>query len=220
MQADADFCGAWGVIDLVQALTAALDAKSSYTRGHSDRVAELSWTLAREYGLNDRDAESARLAGHLHDIGKIGIPDWIIGKPGSLDPAELETMRRHTTIGASIVEQVAHLRGFASSVRAHHERWDGHGYPDGLAGEAIPLEARIICIADSYDAMTSARSYRGQVSAGAAFEEIRRCAGSQFDPKLVDAFSRLFDAGELPLILRIEELVNNDPVLLYRPEDD
>jgi putative nucleotidyltransferase with HDIG domain len=218
MQSDNGLSGAWGVIDLVQALTAALDAKSSYTRGHSDRVAELSWALARELGLGDREAESARVAGHLHDIGKIGVPDSIISKPGVLTPEELDMMRRHTRIGASVVEQVAHLRGFASAVRGHHERWDGSGYPDGLAGDSIPLEARIICIADSYDAMTSARSYRELISPTAAVEEIRRCAGAQFDPRLVEAFCRLFSAGELPLLLRLEELVNADPVMLFRPE--
>ena len=217
MQADNGLCGAWGVIDLVQALTAALDAKSSYTRGHSDRVAELSWALARELGLGERESESARLAGHLHDIGKIGIPDSIIAKPGKLDPAELETMRRHTRIGASLVEQVAHLQDFAPSIRGHHERWDGSGYPEGLAREAIPLEARILCVADSYDAMTSARSYRSQLSAAEAIEEIRRCSGSQFDPRVVESFSRLFSAGELPFLLRIEELVSADPVMLFRP---
>jgi putative nucleotidyltransferase with HDIG domain len=216
MQSDNGLSDAWGVIDLVQALTAALDAKSSYTRGHSDRVAELSWALARELGQGDREAESARIAGHLHDIGKIGISDSLISKAGALTPEELETMRRHTRIGASLVEQVAHLRGYAPAVRGHHERWDGRGYPDGLSGDSIPIEARIICIADSYDAMTSVRSYRAQLSATAAVEEIRRCSGTQFDPELVEAFARLFAAGELPLLLRIEELVNADPVIHFR----
>jgi HD-GYP domain-containing protein (c-di-GMP phosphodiesterase class II) len=168
--------------------------------------------------MDAAEAESARMAGHLHDIGKIGIADSIISKPGPLEPSELETMRRHTVIGASLVEQVTHLREFAPSVRGHHERWDGRGYPDGLSGEAIPLVARIICIADSYDAMTSARSYRDQVDAGAAVAEIRRCAGRQFDPRLVEAFERLFDAGKLPLLFRIDEFVNADPVSHLRPE--
>jgi putative nucleotidyltransferase with HDIG domain len=220
MQRDQDPGGVWAVIDIVQALTAALDAKSSYTRGHSDRVAELSWAIARESGMADQEAESARLAGHLHDIGKIGIPDTIIGKPGALEAEERATMKRHTVIGSSLVEQVAQLRSFAPSVRGHHERWDGSGYPDGLAGEAIPVESRIICIADSFDAMTSARSYRDRIEADAAVEEIRRCAGAHYDPKYVAAFERLFFAGELPLLLRIEELVNADPVLVYRAESD
>jgi HD-GYP domain len=218
MRREEDLSGAWGVIDLVQALTAALDAKSSYTRGHSDRVAELSWSIAHELGMSDREAESARLAGHLHDIGKIGIPDSIICKPGPLSSDEFATMRRHTLIGSSLVEQVLQLKGFAPSVRSHHERWDGSGYPEGLAGESIPLEARIICIADSFDAMTSARSYREQLRPKAAVEEIRRCAGAQFDPRLVDAFVRLFSAGDLPLMLRLEELVSADPVTLFRAE--
>jgi putative nucleotidyltransferase with HDIG domain len=220
MQRGQDLTGAWEVIDIVQALTAALDAKSSYTRGHSDRVAELSWAIARESGMADLEADSARLAGHLHDIGKIGIPDSIIGKPGALEPDERETMKRHTIIGSSLVEQVAQLRSFASTVRSHHERWDGLGYPDGLAGEAIPLEARIICIADSFDAMTSARSYREQIGVAIAAREIHSCAGKQFDPELVAAFERLFSAGELPLLLRIEELVNADPVMLVHAESN
>jgi HD-GYP domain-containing protein (c-di-GMP phosphodiesterase class II) len=117
-----------------------------------------------------------------------------------------------------LVEQVSLLRDFAPAVRSHHERWDGCGYPDGLAGENIPVEARIICIADSYDAMTSARSYRNQVSSVAAVEEINRCAGAQFDPKYVAAFVRLFSADELPLLLRIEELVSADPVMRFHVE--
>jgi len=213
MRREEGLSGAWGVIDLVQALTAALDAKSSYTRGHSDRVAELSWSIARKLGLGDQEAESARIAGHLHDIGKIGIPDSIISKPGSLLPEEFAAMKRHPVIGASLVKQVAHLSGFAPSVRSHHERWDGSGYPDGLAGEAIPLEARIICIADSFDAMTSARSYREQIDAQSAVDEMRRCSGTQFDPRLVDAFAQLFSTGKLPLMLRIEEQVNAEDVL-------
>jgi HD-GYP domain-containing protein (c-di-GMP phosphodiesterase class II) len=218
MQRGQSICGAWEVIDLVQALTAALDAKSSYTRGHSDRVAELSWSIAREAGLAEREAEAVRIAGHLHDIGKIGIPDSIICKPGCLAADEFATMKRHTVIGSSLVEQVVHLQVFAPAVRGHHERWDGSGYPDGLAGEAIPVDARIICIADSYDAMTSARSYRARLEAADAIGEIRRCAGTQFDPTYVAAFERLFSAGELPLLLRIEELVGDDPVMLSRTE--
>ena len=218
MQSDNGLCGAWGVIDLVQALTAALDAKSSYTRGHSDRVAELSWILARRLGMGDREVESARIAGHLHDIGKIGIPDSIISKPGPLDPSEFETMKSHPAIGASLVEQVVHLRAFAPSVRSHHERWDGGGYPDGFVGECIPLEARIICIADCYDAMTSARSYRLRVNASEAVAEIRRCSGTQFDPRLVDVFVRCFAAGELPLPVRSEERARMDTGSPLRPE--
>jgi putative nucleotidyltransferase with HDIG domain len=218
MQGGSDLRDAWEIIDLVQALTAALDAKSSYTRGHSDRVAELSWALAHELGMSENEAESARIAGHLHDIGKIGIADSIIGKPGTLEASELEVMKRHTSIGSALVEQVGRLREFAPSVRSHHERWDGCGYPDGLSGESIPLEARIICIADSYDAMTSARSYRRQVGRSEAVAEIRRCAGRQFDPGLVDAFGRLFETSETPLILRLDELVGADPASRFSSE--
>jgi HD-GYP domain-containing protein (c-di-GMP phosphodiesterase class II) len=218
MQGAQDLGQAWEVVDIVQALTAALDAKSSYTRGHSDRVAELTWAIAREAGMGGDEAESARLAGHLHDIGKIGILDSIIGKPGPLDDSERDAMRRHTVIGSSLVDSVARLRFFAPSVRGHHEKWDGSGYPDGLAGEAIPAVARIICIADSYDAMTSARAYRDGISPSAALGEIRRCSGSQFDPGFIEAFERLFFAGEEPLVLRIQELVSADPAALTRAE--
>ncbi len=207
MRCDEGLCRALGVQDLVIALTAALDAKSPHTRGHCDRVAALSWALALELGMGETEADSVRIAGHLHDIGKIGVADSIIDKPRTLDPAEFESMKVHCVIGAALVEQVEPLRVFSSWVRGHHERWDGEGYPDRLAAESIPLEARIICVVDSWDAMTSSRAYGGLVDPGSAIEELKARSGRQFDPRLVEAFARLFKAGRLPLLIGREELI-------------
>jgi putative nucleotidyltransferase with HDIG domain len=204
-----------GLRDLVQALTLALEAKSGYTRSHCDRVAELSRALALELGLDADRAESAGVAGQLHDIGKLGISDAIIGKPGELDEAEFETMKGHSAIGSSLVLQLGSLQVFSSSIRAHHERWDGEGYPDSLSQDSIPLEARIICVADAWDAMTSARSYSGQVEPPAAFEELRARSGRQFDPSLVEALGRLYRSGRLPLAAGMRSALRPTPPAGY-----
>ncbi len=188
-----------GILDLVEALTAALDAKSSYTRGHSDRVADLSSALALELGLGEETAAAIHIAGHLHDIGKIGVSDAILNKEGKLTDEEFAELRRHPAIGDELLTKVPVLRRFRPAVRHHHERWDGRGYPDGLAGEAIPLSARIVCVADSYDAMTSTRPYRERLCAERAAVEILECAGSQFDPQIARAMLRLLATKRNPI---------------------
>ncbi len=164
---------------------------------HSEGVAHLCAGLGRGLGLDAEAQDVLVRAAELHDIGKIAIPDEILLKPGPLDDEEWRLMRRHTLIGDRILGATPALRPVARLVRSSHERWDGRGYPDGLAGEEIPRGARIICLCDAYDAMTSARSYKAAVSSAEAIAELRRCAGDQFDPELVEAFCAMVESGEI-----------------------
>ena len=141
-------------LETIQALALALDAKDPYTRGHSERVAEYAAEIAVQMKLPDSEVEMLRYAGVLHDIGKIGISDTVLNKVGKLTDAEFELIQAHTTIGAHVVKPVGFLRGVSQVIRHHHERYDGRGYPDGLKGEEIPLGARIMAVADAFDAMT------------------------------------------------------------------
>ena len=178
----------------LRTLAAALDARDPYTRGHSERVTACALRLAEALGLPRPERELLERAGLLHDIGKIGIRDAVLLRPGPLDEEAWQQMRRHPVIGAEIVGQMEPRR-LAEPVRLavlhHHERWDGSGYPAGLAGEEIPLLARVIALADACDAMTSDRPYRSALGRDEALAEIRRCAGRQFDPELAAAFVRV-----------------------------
>ena len=178
------------VHQLAESLGKAIDAKDSHTLAHSEEVAVISQSLALAMGLDSRLADRVHVAGHLHDIGKIGVPDHILGKAGPLDPREWESMRAHPGLGADILAPLVCLNeaGVVAMVRAHHERYDGRGYPLGLAGRNIPLGARIIAVADALSAMLQSRPYRAALSFGDATREILRGAGSQFDPRVVDAF--------------------------------
>jgi two-component system, cell cycle response regulator len=158
---------------------------------HLEGVTELAAAVAEALGMSPEDQSDVARAAELHDVGKIAIPDAILRKPGPLDDAEWEFMRRHTIIGERILMSAPALKAVATLVRASHERWDGQGYPDGLAGERIPLGARIVSVCDAYDAMVSDRPYRAGMPPGDALEELRRCSGSQFDPDVVDAFGRV-----------------------------
>lgn len=182
----------------IRSLAEAVDAKDSYTRGHSDRVAECAEILARELDLDEETVESIRYAGYLHDTGKIGVPDAVLNKAGRLTSEEYEIIMNHPVLSHKIIEPVDFLRDVKPLVRHHHERHDGTGYPDGLAGEEIPLGAKIIGIADAYEAMTSHRPYRQAMSDDAAIEELKRCSGTQFDPMLVSVFIELVEKGSLP----------------------
>ena len=173
------------------ALLAAFEGRSGALEVHSAQVAALAASVAEELGIHPDEVERVRLAGALHDIGKAALPDSILAKPGPLDDGEWEFMRRHTLIGARMLENVPSLADIAPLVRSSHERFDGRGYPDGLAGEAILLGARIIFVCDAYDAMTSTRPYQPAIAQAAAVAELRRCAGSQFDPAVVEAFCRV-----------------------------
>lgn len=173
---------------VLHALTRSIDAKDTYTRGHSQRVAELSRNLARRIGLPDAQCERIYLSGLLHDVGKIGVPEAVLTKPGRLSDAEFEAIKKHPAIGAQILGNIKQLQDVIPGVLYHHERWDGRGYPYNLSGEAIPLMGRIICVADSFDAMSSTRTYRPALPLDTTLAEIQRCAGAQFDPTLAKIF--------------------------------
>ena len=176
------------VLETVTSLAFAIDAKDHYTQGHSQNVARYSLLVARHLSMREKEVEELRLSAVLHDVGKIGIPERILNKPGPLDPQELEIMKEHAVLGAKILEPLRSLQNVQKNVRHHHERWDGKGYPDGLRGDKTPLAARLIAIADAYDTMITERTYKRSRSRVEALEELRRCAATQFDPKLVEAF--------------------------------
>ncbi len=172
----------------VQALASSLEAKDNYTSGHSARVTHYAMLLAERLGLGDHSLQNLRYASQLHDIGKIGITERILNKPGKLTDWEYAAIKDHPVIGERIIQSLDFLDEVRDIIRHHHERYDGAGYPDNLAGEDIPLLARIMAVADSYDAMTTARPYRAALSRDKAITELKRCADSQFDPRLVAEF--------------------------------
>ncbi len=172
----------------IKLIAAALDAKDPYTHGHSMRVTMYSMILAKKLNLDDTMLEEIETAGLLHDIGKIGIPQSILCKPGKLTNEEFEVMKSHPEQGEKMLKDIKKLTLISNWLRTHHEKWDGTGYPNGLKGEEIPLSGRIIALADTYDAMTSDRPYRKALSHETAIEEIRKCSGTQFDPVLAQLF--------------------------------
>jgi diguanylate cyclase (GGDEF)-like protein len=175
-------------------LAKAVDARDTYTGSHSERVSELAARVAMRVGLDSEQVELARLAGSLHDLGKLAIPEEILRKPGELADSERLVLERHPQIGFRMLDSLG-VDPVADLVLHHHERWDGAGYPDGLRGEQIPFGARIIFVADAYDAMTSDRIYRPKRSSAAALAELERCAGTQFDPGIVAAFAEEMEAS-------------------------
>lgn len=185
------------------AMATAIDARDPYTHGHTVRVTSYSLAMAEE--LKELDVirpfdnfkENLQIAALLHDIGKIGIPDNILHKKEQLTPEEFEKIREHPTIGATILYPIKELSGILSAVRSHQERFDGNGYPDRLKGEEIPLLARIIAVADTFDAMTSNRPYRDKKPHEDAVTEIKRCSGTQFDPHITEAFLRAYEKDKL-----------------------
>lgn len=176
------------MMGLLHALTSAVDAKDAYTCGHSERVAILTRALAGEIGLSDREVDRLYMAGLLHDVGKIGVPEAVLQKTGRLTTEEFELMKKHPQIGARILRDIKQIEDIIPGVLHHHERYDGKGYPSGLAAENIPLMGRIICLADCFDAMTSNRTYRLALPLEEALKEIAACSGTQFDPVLTKAF--------------------------------
>jgi putative nucleotidyltransferase with HDIG domain len=180
------------LIETMEAFALAVEAKDPYTHGHSRRVSILSEKLCRELGLGEAACETVRIAGILHDIGKIGMPEQVLKKPGRLSSAELEIFMRHSQLGSRIVSAVTELEEVGRAILHHHERFDGGGYPDHLSGEQIPLLSRILAVCDGYDAMTSDRPYRTSVPHRQAIDEIVRCMGTQFDPVVAQGFLQLY----------------------------
>jgi diguanylate cyclase (GGDEF)-like protein/putative nucleotidyltransferase with HDIG domain len=174
-----------------------IDAKDEYTRGHSKRVSEYSVAIALELGMDEKEVDNLRSIALLHDIGKIGVPDAVLNKPGKLTNEEYQLMKRHTVIGAEILKDIGMLPGIDVGAKYHHERWDGKGYPNGLAGEDIPYIARIIAVADAYDAMTSNRIYRKHLDENTVLNEIKNGVGSQFAPEPANALIELIESGRM-----------------------
>ncbi len=193
-------------INAVLSLAKAIDAKDSYTSNHSQQLEAMAVAVAVEMGLDRQTIEDLRFGAQLHDVGKIGMPDSILKKPGPLSPKEWSTMHRHPEIGEKILSPLPRLRGAAAIVRHHHERYDGKGYPDGLKGEEIPIGARILAVVDAYSAIVDRRVYKEPRPHEEAIEELKRNAGTQFDPKVVEVFLRIFGANPiLPHVIVREE---------------
>ncbi|MGO9828669.1 MAG: HD domain-containing phosphohydrolase [Myxococcaceae bacterium] len=197
-----------GYLETILALANSIDSKDPYTRGHSQRVGDISSAIGRELGLPEPEVKLLRYAGILHDIGKIGIVDTILGKQEQLTKEEMTVMREHPVIGASIVEPVTFLGAARAAVKSHHEKWNGTGYPEGLSGEGIPLVARIVGCADTWDACTTTRPYQRAMSIPAALEIMERLRGTALDPAVVDALRRVLgrraagaEASPLPVQL-------------------
>jgi putative two-component system response regulator len=180
-------------------MTAAIDAKDRYTRGHSERVGLMASKMAAAIGMDKTLVEQYRIAGLVHDVGKIGVPEGVLTKPGRLTDEEFAQIKLHPGIGYNILKDIPALSASLPGVLSHHERWDGRGYPNKISGEEIPLIARVLALADTFDAMSSNRSYRPALPRHKVLEEIARCAGSQFDPQLAPIFVKLdftdFDAA-------------------------
>jgi len=175
-------------VNAIVALAAALDARDPYTYGHSQKVAKYAVMLGEAIGIEPERLSALKTAALLHDIGKIGVPDSLLLKQQRFNDDERKEIQKHSTIAASIIKNIPSLVNLLPHILHHHERFDGTGYPEGIKGEEIPLESRILAIADSYDAMTSLRPYRPTLKMQDAIAELRQCAGTQFDPKLVKAF--------------------------------
>jgi putative nucleotidyltransferase with HDIG domain len=189
----------------LEALINALEAKNEYLSGHSARVAAYSANIAHEMGLADEHVEQIRVAGRLHDLGKIGVKESVLDKRGPLTPDEYEHVKQHVLIGVQILAPLGHLGPGVEYVRAHHEHWDGSGYPDRLAGEDIPLGGRIICAAEIYDALTTSRPYQEKLAPEAAVDRMRMLAGSVIDPKVMDAFAASVGRRQMLVFLGDED---------------
>jgi HD-GYP domain-containing protein (c-di-GMP phosphodiesterase class II) len=184
---------------LLATFSTALEARDPYLRGHSARVTAFAEALAVALGWTGKRLEILRLGGSLHDVGKISVEVAVLRKPGPLTEAEFGQIRRHPVAGARLVECFDDFLIAVPAVLHHHERWDGRGYPHRLEGDSIPLEARVLGVADAFDAMTSVRPYRPALSVAAALAELERCAGSQFDPWLAYTFVDRWERGEISL---------------------
>ena len=186
-------------INSVRMLAAAIDAKDPYTRGHSERVARYSIGIGKNLGLGEHEMRNLRISALLHDVGKIGIDDRILRKPGALSEDEFEVMKGHPSKGAAIMSGVAQLIDIIPGMKYHHEKWSGGGYPDNLTAEEIPMQARIVAIADTFDAMTTNRPYQKAMEINYVVEKIKGFAGTRFDPRVVDAFANAVKRGDITI---------------------
>lgn len=192
------------LVDSIRALAAAIDTKSPYTSGHSERVSQYAVAIARHCGIAGSELQKVEIAALLHDVGKIGIDDAILSKPDALTDSEFAQMRVHTVKGASIVSPIKRLREMLPGIRSHHENWGGGGYPDGLVGDQIPIVARIIAAADVFDAMTTHRPYQTAMRLDFVFSRMRSMAGSRLDPVVVNAFLEAVKVGDLVPLSQVE----------------
>jgi putative nucleotidyltransferase with HDIG domain len=192
-------------------LANAIEVRDVYTLGHVERVVAYAMLLAAEMGFQGRLLDQLRLGAILHDIGKIIIRGAILFKEKPLTDEDWQVLRTHASAGADMIRDIEYLAPVIPSIRHHHERWDGQGYPDRLAGDEIPLPARIISVADSFDAMTTRKPYRDAKSQKQAFEEILQLSGTRYDPEVVEAFERVWQAGKIQsIIVEWEELIQQD----------
>jgi len=181
----------------VRTLVSSIEAKDQYTHGHSERVTAFAVTIAEEMGLDAETMDNVRLGALLHDVGKIGVAEKILTKPSRLTPEEVKIIRQHPVRGAEILSHIRNIPGVVAAARHHHEMYNGLGYPDGLAGQEIPQTARVVALADAFDAMTSNRSYRRNFDVGEAVSEFTRCSGDQFDPEVCEVMIRLLKDGRI-----------------------
>jgi putative nucleotidyltransferase with HDIG domain len=190
-------------LEAIESLNATVDAKDPYTAGHSARVQRIALAVAEELGIAPQQLDAVRFGGLFHDIGKIAVPDSILAKAGPLSDEEYAVVQRHPADGAEIVSHFSRLREAVPLIRHHHERWDGKGYPDRLAGDAIPLAACVVGLADAWDAMTTDRPYRVALTVPQAAAEVQACRGTQFSPAAVDAFFAVF--RRQPALFELDE---------------
>ena len=184
-------------LETIKTLAAAIDAKDRYTRGHSDRVSSYAMAISRHLGLNQEEVFRVHIAAILHDVGKLGVKDGILNKPGGLSDEEFEIMRQHPGIGAQIMSPITMLKDIIPGIRNHHETWEGTGYPDRLKGEQIPMVARIIGVADTFDAMTTTRPYQQAMTLDYVLAKMNSMSGARFDPLVIDAFMAAVQAGDI-----------------------
>jgi putative nucleotidyltransferase with HDIG domain len=180
-----------------ESLADAIEKRDPYTGGHTQRVTLYSMAIAQYLPLEPVEKKWLKIAAVLHDIGKIGIEDQILKKPGQLSPEEYDVIKHHTDLGAEIIDHIRQLKEIIPGVKYHHEQINGRGYPNGLKGEDIPLIAKIVSVSDTYDAMTTDRPYRHALTKKAALRELKRCSGTQFDRKVVEAFMKAYRNGEI-----------------------
>lgn len=207
-------------LQVVQTLAGTIDAKDTYTNGHSARVAKYAKEIARRYGFTEKDQEEIYMMGLLHDVGKIGVEDTIINKKSKLTDTEYDKIKEHPVVGYKILKNITEMPKLAIGARWHHERYDGNGYPDGLKGEDIPTEARIIAVADAYDAMSSKRSYHSIYAQEFIRNELMSCKGTQFDPVFADIMLEIIDEDKDYLLRELEAQTAAGTASLETGDDD